>query len=843
MTLKGANTDRLRFVLMWGLDQPELQSFFKQKKIALIQAGEKMQNLPEYQKDRITAILRFGQKASSLFEHWCQEKIDEPALISGDEIVARFEHVERDDERLGDEEKRLLSRSIIVHLTRSDPPESLLTFMRSKIDGEESADLVAAEDEHAPETQADRNGRQAPISPEDLSALASVMLARRPSREPLFAGSNQDLLKFALALRLATDRNWDALLAVEMELPEGSVYRNVLERALSTVRADVPQGVVQLPIRDVHSADEVDLEAIEVIAECNYVHPDGYIFFDPKYLLDSDGLVRCTKKVFTDLFPNNGSIMAFTNQLTRVPDEHSLGAWTVEQRETDKPIKVHVKASAEPIFEVFDIGVASDDYEMFRAAVSSPKHADTGRAIFRTTDKLLIRPRRDIADLIREGMKEPFDSWQSLSGFVSEGKTFVVGPLPQVKTTYDCSPLEQLLPRVLSIGNDVEGAPKLTKAEIKTIVETASDVAGKIDTNRLADVRERLDQYMQTSDGLEGILAQVIQNPKIQREIQEVKENASVQALSAREDLKQDIRNLQVERASLEKSLRQREIEQQQLPAKIGRAVRKAFAKAKDEGIEGLGELAVLAQLLGIGSSGGQKANEGAAGFEPELMWSQIEPEGGSLEDALTRFGVTGDSAPIVDSAIRISSAAGLILVFEGVAANAVAETTARALATKPAISTTITLGVYTPNQLREHVSKLGSSFGAIILKMANHSDLNLYAAELLEYATNRLADKAGEMPLIILTLSDGPSALPLPPRLKHLAIRVDLDEVHVGDASSGDSLRDVIEEAEKLARNKLWSPVRKRLVDSFEKSDKKPAGAVVSYLRSCFLERALSDE
>lgn len=843
MTLKGANADRLRFVLMWGLDQPELQSFFKQKKMALIQAGEKMQNLPEYQKDRITAVLRFGQKANALFEHWCREKIDEPELVAGDEIVARFEQVETGGERLGDEEKRLLSRSIIVHLTRSDPPDALLSFMRTKIDGEDSDDLVTVEDESATLGNAGRESQQAPMSPEDLSALASVMLSEKAPRGSLISSPNQDLLKFALALRLAADGDWDALGAVETELPEGSVYRNVLERALSDIRAGAPRGVVQLPVRDVDGADEIDLEAIEVIAECSFVHPDGYIFFEPKFLLDSDGLIRCTKKVFADLFPNNGSIMAFTNQLSRVPDEHSLGAWTVERRETDKPIKIHVKAIAEPIFEVLDVGVSSDDYEMLRAAISSPKYADTGRAIFRTSDKLLIRPRRDISDLVREGMKEPFDAWHSLSGFVTEGKTFVVGPLPQEKATYDCSAIEQLLPRILSIGNDVESAPKLTKAEIRTIVEIASESSAKVDTDRLADVRERLEQYLQASDAVQGILAQVIQNPKIQREIQEVKENASVQALSAREDLKQDIRNLQVERASLEKSLRQRELEQQQLPAKIGRAIRKAFTKARDEGLEGLGELAVLAQLLDLGTTGAQKANDSNGDIEPELIWSQIEPEGGSLEDALAKFGVAGNCAPILDSAIRISSAAGLIVIFEGVAANAVADATARALATKPGISTTVMLGIYTQNQLRESISKLGASLGALILKMANHSDLNLYASDLLEYATNRLADKTSDMPLIILTLSDGPSALPLPPRLRHLAIRIDLDEVYDGDASSNDNLRDVIEEVEKSAKQKLWPPVRKRLVDSFEKSAKKPAGELVSFIRSRFLERALSDD
>lgn len=842
MTLKGANNDRLRFVLTWGLDQPELQSFFKLKKKALIQAGEKLQNLPEYPKDRIAAVLRFGAKANALLEKWCQEKVLEPNLIAADEIVARFEQVESGNEPLGDEEKRLLCRSIIVHLAGTNPSEVLVLFMQSQIGGgDESAE---AEDEGVESIDTTVHSKELLIPAEDLSSLAAVMLTTRPSREAVTSSGNRDLLNFALAIRLASERYWDALAVIESELPEGSVYRNTLEKVLSSIRADSPHGVTNLPVRDVTDADEIDLDDIEVIAECTFVHQDGYVFFEPRYLLDSDGLIRCTKRVYTELFPDSGSVMAFTNQLSRVPDEHSLGAWSVERKETDKPVKVHVRSIAEPIFEVIDIGVSSDDYEAFRIMLSSPKYSSTGRPIFRTTDSLLVRPRRDVEDLVREGMKEPLDAWYSLNGFVTEGRTFVVGPLPPAKFTYDCSSLDQLLPRILSIGNDVEGVPRPTKAEIKAIVEVASETVAKVDPARLTEVRERIDQYLQASDSIQGILAQVIQNPKVQREIQEAKENASIQAMSGREDLKRDIRNLQVERAALEKSIRQRELEQQQLPAKIGRAVRKAFTKAKDEGIEGLGEVAVLAQLLDLGKTGVQSSAETNAKLEPELEWTQIEPEGGSLEDVLTKYGVSGERAPTVDSAIRISAAAGLVIVFRGVAANAMADATARVLASKPGASTTVTLGIYTQEQLREVISKLGESNGVLVLKMANHSDLSAYASELLDYAVKRAADKKGDAPLVILTLSDGPSALPVPARLRSLSICIDLDEISAPAAASGPSdLRDVIEEHEKSSGRKLWTPIRKKLVDAFDAHAKKPANDVAALLKSAFVEHALNDD
>jgi len=845
MTLKNANIDRLRYVLTWGIDQSELQLFFKQKKKALILAGEKLQNLPEYPTDRIAAVLRFCAKANSLFARWCQEKIVEGNLKSAEEIVARYQQAESDGELLGDEEKRLLSRSILVHLVQNDSPDVLLSFICSSIGGDDSDDGDAAANPGSEQPDIDSDmANEFTIRPDDLSALANVILAHRPSLVELNSYTYPDLLRFVLAIRFVREKNWESLAKIESELPEGSVYKDTLDATLNRLRADSPHGVVNLLIREVATASEIDLEAIQVIAECTFVHPDGYVFFEPIFLLDSDGLIRCSHKVFTDLFPNNGTVMAFTDQLSRVPDVHSLGAWIVESRDTDKPVKVHVRAFAEPIFEVIEIGVSSDDYEQFRTAIFSSKYSNTGRAIFRTTDNLLIRPRRDIADIAREGMKEPFDAWPSMPGFVVEGRTFVVGPLPPAKMTYDCSPPDQLLSHILSLVNDVEGAPKLTKVEIRTIVDAARDTITKVDPARISDVREHLENYLLATENLKGIMDQIIQNPKVQREIQEAKANATVQALSVRDDLKRDIRNLQEERAGLEKSIRQREIEQQQLPAKVGRAVRKAFTKAKDEGIDGLGEVAVLAQLLRIGQAGIQSPVDSQRASEPELVWSPVEPEGGSLEDVFAKYGVVGERAAALDCAVRIAAAAGLIVIVEGVAANAVADATARTLATKPGVSTTVSIGVYGHDQLKEHVAKLGETTGVLVLKMANHSDINTYGSELLDYAIKRLAEKRTDLPLIVLTLSDGPSALPIPMRLRQLAMSVDLDSLGVQDSASGpDSLRDMIEEAENTRNLKLWLPLRKRLNDAFDAIAKKPNNEVVSLIRTGFIDRALTKE
>jgi hypothetical protein len=843
MTIKEVDGARLKYILTYGADQSELQEFLKLKKKPLIQAGEKVQNLPEYPAERIAVIVKFGAKASSIFERWFQENIEAHDIKPADEVVARFQQIEEAEVTLPDDEKRLLSRAVLFYLVQADTPDLLLSFMRSPIARPPQETGELEEDARStPAGSSDVTSHAHFPTEDDLTTIAGAITGTEQSNTEA-PGALSDLQRFALAIRYAREKDWDSLAEIEREVPESGLYKSVLEQALSSMKLDLPRGVDALPIRDITLPTEIDLNDVEVIAECTNIHPQGTsVFFEPLYLFDSNGLIRCTHKTYIELFPDTGQVMAFSNHLSRVPEVGSIGAWSVELRDTDRPVKVHIRSAADPIYEVFSIDVSSDDYDSVRAVLSAAKYADVGRALFQTVDGLLIRPRRDIADIARDGMKEIFDAWAALPGFVLRGRTFVLGPLPQPRIVYDCSPLDQVIQRVLAIGNDVENAPKLTKAEIRNVVEAANSATAKVDTSRIPDVRQHLDRHLQASASVQGIVDLVLQNPRIQREIQEAKANAAVQALSAREDLKLDIKRLLQERTGLEKAIRQREAEQQQLPAKIARAVRKAFTKAKTDGLDSLGDIAVIAQFLQLGQGGAKGTTEQVGPIGPELVWLPIATEGGSLEDVLGRYGVQHAYAEAIDRTVRVAAAAGLILILEGVAANSVADEIVRILSPKPAVSTTINIGVLGPELLREQILKLGDPLGAIVLKMANHSDIDSYGSELLDYSIKRIVEKKMDLPLLILTLSDGPSSLPTSRRLQRLAIRIDLDATGSFDAATGESnLRDIIEEVEASTNRKLWAPLRKRLNDSFDALAKDRASAVSQLIRTGFVDQALN--
>lgn len=841
MSYKGVDRKRLKYVLTFGIDPKDIQQFLKVSQKRLIQAGEKLQNLPKKRSDQITAILRFGDKANLVLERWLREHLPKQELIPAADIVSIFREVEEDKRQLSDEDQRSLSRSIVLHLLQPDVSDELLAFMKTPVRHDEG-DAHTLSDSSSDGNTALRHS-QGPDSPsdEDLSAISAAIISSGIEARLAIHGDS-DLQKFALALCFARELDWDSLAEIEATLPEGSMYRSAVDRIVSTLKAKTHRGVVSLPIRNMVSPREVKLDDIETIAICTNAAPQGTsVFFEPLYLLDKDGLIKCSDATYSEIFPDTGQIMAFTNALTRVPDVGSVGAWSVEHHDTDRPIKVHVRAAATPVFEVVNIDAISDDYGAVRAQLQSVKVAGLGRAVFQTIDKLLFRPRRDLGDIVRDGIKEPFDAWLGLRGFETRGRTFVLVSLGEQAFAYDCAPIDAMIQRVVSLGSKLESSPKLTKAEVRSLADAIGQVNANIDPARLNDVRQHLDQYLQTTAGVDEVVKLIMMHPRVQRAIQEAKEDAALLAKSARDDLKTDIKRLQEERAALEKAIEQKQAEQQQLPAKVARAVRKAFGKAKSDGVETLGTIAVLEHLLHLDRALGQNTIGLTLTGGPEIVWAEVKCERVSVEDVLVRHGLSTPYAVAIDRTLRVASKAGLIVLFTGVASDSVADEIARAMTPKVAMSGTIAIGLLGAEHLRDQVQQLGTALDGLVLKMANHSDIDSYGSELLDYVVKRVVDKDVELPLVILTVSTGPSALPISVRLRKLAIQIDLDANTITETTNASgNLRDIIEEEERDSGHIIWPPLRKRLNGAFESSAGDQTAEVAELLRTGFIKPAL---
>ncbi len=316
--------------------------------------------------------------------------------------------------------------------------------------------------------------------------------------------------------------------------------------------------------------------------------------------------------------------------------------------------------------------------------------------------------------------------------------------------------------------------------------------------------------------------------------------------MDSKKELVSEIRLLEERRASLKKVINQREAEQRKLPSQVSNAVREAFEKAKTQGAEALGTVAVFEHLLrGATSLSETSSHGGTADFEvPRLTWRRLDPLLGRVEETLVNHGTPQDCVGAIAQTIDVTTKAGLVLMLSGVAASSVAECVARNLSKKSVLVTNVGIGVLGVESISSQLRELGDTADCLVLKAANHSDVECYAAELLDYVLTRIVSGENEPPKIIFTLSDGPSGLPLSSRAERISVHINLDAestINVNDDVS--DLMELVEEEEKREGKRgkrVWRPALKRLLAAHRELPSEVRSAVASQLKKGFVDRAL---
>lgn len=811
MTYKDVDSERLKYLLSWGSEVGELRRFFAENRLSLIQAGAKVQNLPKGQEKQLDAICRFNAKANTVLERWWRTQLGPTGDVDASEILTTYTEVEAGSRKLSEDEHRRLSRAALRFIFSESDTSPLLDFLKMPVRDEQGESAPELELTGIDKSRTESSRRHAFLSAVDLQSIADAVITQGNTDVD---ENSSDVQRFLASLEAIRSGDVDRFNELASTFPEEGVLRELLEINALSQDESHSRGIRQLSARELGRGESIDLDTVEVVAQCSKIIQGNTAFLQVFGFLDQGGFVTAPRNMLEVLLPETGDIILFANAVGgRIPREGTIAAWRVALHDTDKRVKVHVTEEAHNVFEVRSIPIASGDVTELRQYLTLYRNIEDQRPVFQCSDRVVFRPRRDLSDVVRDDFKEPMDAWDSLVGFSVGGRTFVLGPLPERQRVLDCASPDVLLPRVLALGNQMEGAVALTKAQARTIVDVAQTYSDSIDSTRLGAVREYLKRHLQERESVSDILELVLANPRIQGEIQQAKANAASEALVGRDQLKGDIKRLQDERASLEKSLRQREADSQTLPGRISKAVRRAFEKAKADGLETLGSVAVFEQFL-KGSSVASSANPRLQGGQPALEWAELPPVSGDISSVLSANGVSLDATTAIETGVRLAQSAGCIVVLEGLTANNVADQLAVRLTTKRSWSTTIDIGILGPDHLRQQLYSVKESGDTVVLKAVNQSDFDSYGSELLDWVISRIANREKAGGTVFVTSAAGPTSLPMSEKLSRLSVTIDLDESVIPESARGAmDFRQALEEAERGHGRQLWPPLRARLL------------------------------
>jgi hypothetical protein len=772
-----------------------------------------------------------SEKAFPIVRAWFAERLaTDTTTTSCDETLAYFAAVERNELPHSEEIARKHARSTLRHILDETCDQLLLEFLRTPVGGQRAPGELMPADEALvgveEEVPNDALSEQIALL---ARAVLDPMSVLRADSEP-----RSIFERFSRSLALLRLGDVPQFLQERQALADHKEFNAAFEVCINTLGARSHRGFVELAFQDAEESADFDLRSVEVVAECkNVISGGNAAFLSPVGIWDGSGIHRCSASGYARIFPTNGDIYApGSTPGVRVPERGELGVWRVEIYETDRPVRARIKRAVTSLAEVVRLPVPSTNHDSVRDALSTIHEAHSSGVVFELLDRLLVKPRRRIPDLIKERFSEPFDAWSELKGFAWKGRRYALCPPGQPEFLYDCAEPELFLKKLLSLEGRFERQPKLTKSQIKELVESVWEAHHGIDLVRLEGLRRSLDRYVATDELLAGVTAMLLEQPRVKKSLESAMKEAVEKAVALKKELADELRKLSTRKSQLESELREWESTQRKIPSQVTKAIRDAFERARADGVKALAETAVVQAIAGALGAPGSGSSQSSAGITTsDIVWSvddgrSRQPPGLTLAQLLSKIGVSAGRVDAYAKAIEVAASAGVMVAFKGTAGATAAIEVARQVAAGEICIGRVTLGAIDSSACSMQLADSRANGRAIVLTNANLSDIEVYGSTLVEHVVDRLAfAREDKRPLLIVSLADGPSALPLEGTVASICVVISLDANEpLGGMSSGSELLEHIEVLEKKSTRRVWRPMVRALLGALERIDESDA-------------------
>lgn len=841
MAFLSINRGRYSYLLSFGTQEGELKKFFADCHRQLLMKGAKVQNLPHGRAARIKAIVeRLPSTTDPVVQTWFNKNVTMLDPVPASELVEEFALYESVDDQIPSDQATRLARSCLIHLFDPNPPLELVKFLRTSVGGAEAELPISTE---VIPDQVDVIEEE----PTSIGALAELLAAAFTEDD---YAELLDQLPSPLAVYaegLGSVRKGDLKAAQESAdaLPVDSKEHQFLLRAIKRARARPRRGVgvagVEICAPANYSGEfEAGLES--VVAYCTNDRPNA-TFVHPIGTARGSMLELFSEAQRLRFFPETGDVIAFTGVgRPRQPSRGEIGVWTVAEHATDKRTRFHTVDEVAVVYELVRVPFHSSDADSVRQYIqntsSDRKSAPLQRQLFALIDGSIIGPKSDKQDLSRTDSYEmAFHLWSRLDAFLFEGRILVLGPLPEATGAYDLAPLATTVKQLMKSIKE-QGTNKLTKAQVKEVVETfRTDEAG-LTRQRLARIIDRIDIAVSDELALSEMLEVLLKHPSVEERI-EAGVQERIHARTAEKDLvSAEIERLGQERRGLEQKIRQLTESHKKISSETSNVVKSAFDKAVNSGVEELARVEVISALAG--RLHGELAQPTTSRVSSDASLSAYLLPPLSHEEALTAlrgFGIDRRFATALLKAITLASSCGLLILITGTFARQVAKTLAAASGSVAKVID-VSIGIISPLEAVAECAN-DQSLDVLLLSDANVSDIDLYGRELVDKLLAKV--RCGEslpMPILLASLSNGLMALPIPEALKRVSISVDADWTLDFQAGREDEATQRLLSGEVPEDIGMFRPALTRLCEKLAELDGEHGGSIAVLINEALKAR-----
>ncbi len=841
MAFLNIDKKRYKYLLNFGADSDELRKFFLENRKPLILAGAKVQNLPRGPSVAVATMINFPRATDSIVQKWFHSNIEMINPIDVDEVIDTFQLYELyqgDGEGHSEAEAKKLCRSCLIHLFSPVPPQKLIEFLSSSING------FGEERDSAPEMDILTSIKQAEV---DLSFLqnglapAMVSLLESTNPEKYLVNLPPLLASFITGLYAVKNHDDAELNNTFEDLKDNPNLLQLLteftarSRNLSTEPLAV--GFQLIRFEDDNQQD-FDIDLDEVIGKCTRDFPENAVFIQPIAIRKPDGRLfdLHLRERRVSLFPNSGDIQAFLGRVyPKQPKRNEIGIWRVCPNDLNvsgvaRNNNYHLKSAKTDVYEVQLIPFSSSDPESVRGFI---KHTLlqvkdkvlTEPFLFLLTDDLFLKCPSGRDFTRDEAFDDGLMSWRSLTGFRFEGRLLVPGPLP-VPEIYECGTLASTLKKFLATQKI--GIDKLTKAQQRYLIDSINSGEASLNSKRGQRLIKELEYIGTDSEALDILLDEVIKDERIATRINALIQEKVLEQTELKSELVKEISQLEIQRNIQKEQIANQEKEYRALPPAISKAIKETIKRTKGDLFNTLAEVVVYKELIeGLGMN-----QISASSNIPNVTTQELSSISEPILTHLKDVGLSVKHSHAIELTMDIVLRSGLILIIEGNAANLVAEAIGRRNASGCKVFN-CTVGLMQNLPLIKQ--SLSEDNRAIVIKDANLSPIDVYARSLIENIQQKLIKPTGtEFPWVLMSLTEGVASLPLSREVDSIAVHLNLDN-KPEFIREDDAITKMEEFEEDIVTDKwaahLWKPALRSFLRVLKESNPGDTSLVLSVL------------
>ena len=323
--------------------------------------------------------------------------------------------------------------------------------------------------------------------------------------------------------------------------------------------------------------------------------------------------------------------------------------------------------------------------------------------------------------------------------------------------------------------------------------------------SRLDRLQKELSTFIADREHLTHIVAALMTETTVQAGLENAKnevvadfERSKTELLSKRDSLQREVRQLESSKRKVHEQIKEEASE-------VSLAVRTAFEKAKNAGIETLAQAAVFESVMT--SPRRLEATSKASGSleltEARLSHLFLERSPDDAIGHLRSIGFRASDAQLLYGLSSLSIDKGLAIAIIGTGANVLATALARLSTNARVAVVDIGIGLMSPHSMAEALNAIGSEADTVVLRGANCSDFSAYGVNLEECMVRRLTDPK-QLPKLYFSMSRGPSSLPVDATIADSALLIDLSLIGAPETGVASRIDDISERLDGSGRSAL---------------------------------------